>query len=120
VRGGGRLQRPAVLPRGQVGAQWTASGWRRLTVYAGADDTTAAVDVSVYGGRNRVYYVRRSGLGDLQAVAASRGTDGAWAETELAPGVPVERLSVIRRGATDLLCLAAPSTHQLHYGTLTW
>jgi hypothetical protein len=101
-------------------AEWTGSAWRRQTVYAGSYDTFAAVDVSLYGSGIRVYYAKQNPSGEDQAFAASRGTDGGWTETRLAAGVPVERLSVIRRGAVDHLYLAAPTPRQLHYGTSRW
>jgi hypothetical protein len=101
-------------------AEWTGTAWRRQVVYGGAYDTTAAVDVSVHNSGIRVYYAKAATLTGDQAFAATRQPDGTWAETVLLPGVRVERLGVIRRGATDHLYLAAPSAHELYYGTSTW
>ena len=55
-----------------------------------------------------------------QAFAATRQPGGSWTETVLLPGVRVERLSVIRRGATDYLYLAAPTAQKLYFGSSTW
>lgn len=100
-------------------AEWDG-GWRRSVVYGGIYDTTAAVDVTAYGSGVRVYYAKAQTLASDQAFAATRSASGTWVETLLLPGVPVERLSVARRGATDHLYLASPGTHQLFYGTNTW
>jgi hypothetical protein len=99
-------------------AEWDGA-WRRSVVYEGSYDTTAAVDVTAYGSGVRVYYAKAQTQASDQAFAASR-SGGAWTERLLLPGVPVERLSVIRRGATDHLYLASPGTHELFYGTNTW
>jgi hypothetical protein len=101
-------------------AEWTGTAWQRSWVYTGAYDTFAAVDVSTYGGGVRVYYAKNQTIANDHAFAATRQANGTWAETLLLNDVPVERLAVIRRGATDHLYLASPGTHQLFYGSLPW
>lgn len=101
-------------------AGWTGSEWRRSWVYAGSYDTFAAVDVSSYAGGVRVYYAKNQTIADDHAFVATQQADGTWAETLLLDSVPVERLAVIRRGATDHLYLAAPGTRRLYYGSLPW
>lgn len=101
-------------------AEWTGSSWQRQVVYEGAYSTYAAVDVSLHGGGVRVYYAKQLTAAGDQAFAASRQANGSWTETLLLPGVRVERLSVIRRGSTDYLYLAAPYSHRLYFGMSTW
>lgn len=100
-------------------AEWTGTAWQRRTVYAGAYDTHAAIDVTAYGGGLRVYYAKKQTAGGDQAFVASPQGSG-FTETALLPGVNVQRLSVVRRGATDHLYLTAPTDHQLHVTTLSW
>lgn len=103
-------------------AEWNGSGWVRSVVYGGVYDTFAAVDISTYGASGvRVYYAKNQTNGDDHAFAATRqSSTGTWPETLLLSGVPVERLSVTRRGTIDHLYLAAPGTRQLFYGTNNW
>lgn len=102
-------------------AEWDGSAWVRSVVYGGKYDTFAAVDVTTFGGSGiRVYYAKNQTIADDHAFAATRQADGSWAETLLRGATPIERLAVIRRGATDHLYLASPGTHQLFYGTNTW
>jgi BNR repeat-containing family member len=102
-------------------AEWTGSAWARSVVYAGAYDTFAAVDVTTFGTAGiRVYYAKNQTIADDHAFVATRQSDGTWTESLLLSGVPIERLAVTRRGATDHLYLASPSTHQLFYGTRDW
>jgi hypothetical protein len=100
-------------------AEWRGSdagGWVRQTVYTGRYNTFAAVDVTRRGGVTRVYYAKSGVPGQDQAFVATRGPAGTWAETPLAPGTPVERLSVVDAGGVDHLYLAAPGTHRLSVG----
>jgi hypothetical protein len=101
-------------------ADWTGSAWARSVVYAGAYQTTAAVDISRCGTGIRVYYAKAQTATGDQAFAATRQSDGSWSEACQLPGVAVERLSVIRRGETDYLYLAAPGAQKLYFGTSTW
>jgi len=103
-------------------AQWAPDGrWVRSVVYEGIYNTFAAVDITTFGTSGiRVYYTKNQTIADDHAFAATRQANGSWTETLLLSGVPFERLAVIRRGATDHLYLASPSTHQLYYGTNTW
>jgi hypothetical protein len=97
-------------------AEWRgrdAGGWVRQTVYTGRYNTYAAVDVTRRGGVTRVYYAKSGVPNRDQAFVAARGPAGAWTETALAPGTPVERLSVVDSGGVDHLYLAAPGTHRL-------
>lgn len=100
-------------------AEWTGTTWQRRTVYAGAYDTHAAIDVTAYGTGLRVYYAKKQTATGDQAFAASPQSTG-WVEKALLPGVNVQRLSVVRRAGTDHLYLAAPTDHQLHVTTSTW
>lgn len=100
-------------------AEWTGAAWQRRTVYAGAYDTHAAIDVTAWGGGLRVYYAKKATASGDQAFAASP-SGSAWAETPLLPGVNVQRLAVIRRAGTDHLYLTAPTDHQLHVRVNTW
>ena len=100
-------------------AEWRGSdagGWVRQTVYSGSYNTYAAVDVTRRGGVTSVYYAKSSVPNRDQAFVATRGPAGAWAETALAPGTPVERLSVVDAGGRDHLYLSAPGTHRLSVG----
>jgi putative BNR repeat neuraminidase len=100
-------------------AEWRGSdagGWVRRTVYAGRYNTYAAVDVTRRAGVTRVYYAKSGVPNRDQAFRATRGPAGAWVETALAPGTPVERLSVVDTGGVDHLYLAAPGTHRLSVG----
>jgi hypothetical protein len=101
-------------------AEWNGSSWQRSVVYAGQYDTFAAIDISMFGNGTRVYYSKIGTPGGNQVHSAERQVGGPWAETSLLPGVPVERLSVIRRNNIDYLYLASPSTHDLYFGTSTW
>lgn len=100
-------------------AEWSGTAWQRRTVYAGAYDTHAAIDVTAYGAGLRVYYAKKATASGDQAFAASPQGSG-WAERALLPGVHVQRLGVIRRGGTDHLYLTAPTDHQLHVLTSPW
>ncbi|MFC4852276.1 BNR-4 repeat-containing protein [Actinophytocola glycyrrhizae] len=100
-------------------AQWTGTAWQRSTVYAGAYDTHAAIDVTAWGGGLRVYYAKKATASGDQAFAASP-SGSAWTETALLPGVDTQRLAVIRRAGTDHLYLTAPTDHQLHVRTFAW
>jgi hypothetical protein len=101
-------------------AEWNGTSWVRSIVYAGTYDTFAAVDITTSGATGlRVYYAKNQTVADNHVFAASPQS-GVWAETLILGGVPVERLAVTRRGATDHLYLASPSTHELHYGTNPW
>jgi hypothetical protein len=101
-------------------AEWTGTSWARSVVYAGSYDTTAGVDVSQYGDGTRVYYAKSQTLTSDQAFGATRQANGSWVETLLVGGVRVERLSVIRRGASDCLYLSAPTAQKLYFGSWTW
>lgn len=101
-------------------AQWTGSSWQRQLVYGGNYDTYAAIDVTSFGGGVRVYYAKANTLAGTQAFVATRQSNGGWAETAMLPGVRIERLSVIRRGGTDYLYLAAPGLRELYAGTNSW
>lgn len=101
-------------------ASWTGSSWTRETVYAGAYDTFAAVDITTYGTTTRVYYAKNQTIANNHAFASTRQPGGTWTETLLLPDVPVERLAVIRWGAVDHLYLAAPTVTDLFYGTFPW
>jgi hypothetical protein len=100
-------------------AEWDGSQWQRSTVYAGAYDTTAAIDVTAHGDRMRVYYAKADTLTGDQVFAATR-VYGSWQEVSLLPGVRVERLSVIRRLNIDHFYLCAPDAQDLYYGTRAW
>jgi hypothetical protein len=100
-------------------ASWNGTAWQRATVYSGAYDTHAAIDVTAYGAGLRVYYAKKATASGDQAFAA-RPSGTGWAETALLPGVNVQRLAVIRRGGTDHLYLTAPADHQLHVLTSPW
>lgn len=99
-------------------AEWDGERWRRQTVHAGDHDTHPAVDVTLTGGVPRVFYTKVGAPGGDQAFLATRRPDGRWVEAGLAPGVPVERLSVVEGGSGDHLYLAAPSDHLLTVGRL--
>jgi BNR repeat-containing family member len=101
-------------------AEWNGSSWQRSVVYAGLYDTFAAIDISMYGTGTRVYYSKIGTPAGNQVHSAERQSGGPWVETSLLPGVPVERLSVIRRNNIDYLYLASPSTQKLYFGTSTW
>jgi hypothetical protein len=97
-------------------AEWRGSdagGWVRRTVYAGHYNTYAAVDVTRRGGVTRVYYAKSGVPNRNQATMATLGPSRSWTETALAPGTPVERLSVVTAGGVDHLYLAAPRTFRL-------
>jgi len=102
-------------------AEWDGSAWQRQVVYAGTYNTYPAVDISTNGATGvRVYYAKTQTFTGSQAFAATRQANGTWLETELLPTAPIERLSVIKRGTTDHLYLASPTTQDLYYGTFPW
>lgn len=102
-------------------AEWNGSSWQRSVVYAGKYTTFAAIDVTTFGASGiRVYYAKNQTIADDHAFASTRQANGTWAETLLLGNVPIERMSVTRRGTTDHLYLASPSTHKLYYGTRVW
>lgn len=101
-------------------AEWNGSSWARSGVYVGSYDTTAAIDISKCGSGTRVYYAKAQTPTGDQAFAATRQANGTWVETCLAPGVRIERLSVIRRGNTDHIYLAAPGAQKLYLASLPW
>jgi BNR repeat-containing family member len=88
--------------------------WVRDQVYA-AGQTTAAIDItwnSVDG--KRIYYVTSTGT-DRVFMATKPGT--TWTTTSVAPGLPIERLSVERDGAgVDVLYLVDITNLRLYYG----
>ena len=98
-------------------AQWDGTRWQRQTVYAGRYTTFAAIDVTLLGGRPRVYYAKTAVPNGDQAFVAVRQPDGRWVEdAPLLPGVPVERLAVVQTadGTTDHVYLSAPPEQKLY------
>lgn len=98
-------------------AEWDGRDWQRQIVYAGRYTTYAAVDITVQGGSPRVYYAKTDVPSGNQGFAATRLTNGAWVETLLLRGVPVERLAVISRGSVDHMYLSVPAERRLYLET---
>lgn len=96
-------------------ARWDGSAWQRETVYAGRYTTYAAIDVTLHGGRARVYYAKTAVPNGDQAFAAVRQSGGRWVEDPpLLSGVRIERLAVVRRNTVDWVYLAAPTEKKLY------
>lgn len=95
-------------------AEWDGTAWRRQSVYAGRYTTYAAIDVTIRSGRPRVYYAKTNVPNGNQAFASVRQPDGRWVEDPpLMPGVRVERLAVVQRGAVDWVYFSAPGPRAL-------
>ncbi|WP_310828695.1 BNR-4 repeat-containing protein [Paenibacillus pedocola] len=94
-------------------ATYGTGGWTLQTVYNAAP-TNAAIDVTWTGNAARIYYVKSSGS-DRAFMAVNTG--GAFTETSLAPGIPVERLAVDRSPkGVDILYLVDITNLKLYYG----
>ncbi len=94
-------------------ATYGTEGWTPQTVYNAAP-TNAAIDVTWTGNTARIYYVKSSGS-DRAFMAVNTG--GAWTETSLAPGIPIERLAVDRSPkGVDILYLVDVTNLKLYYG----
>ncbi|MBB3126622.1 hypothetical protein FHS19_001276 [Paenibacillus rhizosphaerae] len=62
----------------------------------------------------RVYYAKSSGT-DRAFMAVPSG--GGWSQTSIAPGKPIERLSVERNdNGVDILYLVDVTNRKLYYG----
>jgi hypothetical protein len=95
-------------------ASVVAGAWSREIVFVGAA-TQAAIDVTWHPTQGkRVYYARSTGA-DRAYSAVKSG--GAWVSSPLAPGLPIDRLSVERDSTgLDILYLADTVNGRLFYG----
>ncbi|HEY0826809.1 MAG TPA: BNR-4 repeat-containing protein [Bacilli bacterium] len=93
-------------------ASVNSGAWSRETVYS-TSQTKAAIDITWTGTQARVYYVLATGTD--RAFAATKGT--SWVSCSLAPGKPIERLSVERNAnGIDILYLVDITNLSLYYG----
>ncbi|MET3546823.1 hypothetical protein ABID47_003439 [Paenibacillus favisporus] len=94
-------------------ASYGVDGWNLQTVY-NASETKAAIDITWAGSVPRVYYAKSSGT-DRAFMAVPSGGD--WSQTSIAPGKPIERLSVERNdNDIDILYLVDVTNRKLYYG----
>lgn len=94
-------------------ASYGVNGWNLQTVY-NASETKAAIDITWAGSVPRVYYAKSSGT-DRAFMAAPTG--GGWSQTSIAPGKPIERLSVERNeNGVDIMYLVDVTNRKLYYG----
>lgn len=94
-------------------ASYANGSWKRQTVYNAAE-TKAAIDITWTGSGPRVYYAKSSGT-DRAFMAAPSGS--SWSQTSIAPGKPIERLSVKRNDkGVDILYLVDVTNRKLYYG----
>lgn len=94
-------------------ASYGSTGWNLQTVY-NASQTKAAIDITWSGSAPRVYYATSSGT-DRAFMAAPSGS--GWTQTSIAPGKPIERLSVERNDqGVDILYLVDVTNRKLYYG----
>lgn len=95
-------------------ASYDAGGWTQQTVY-NATATRAGIDITWTGSEIRVYYTKYSGT-DRAYMAVPDG-NGGWTQTSIAPGKPIERLSVERNAnGIDILYLVDITNRKLYYG----
>lgn len=95
-------------------ASYDAGGWTQQTVY-NATATRAGIDITWTGSEVRVYYTKYSGT-DRAYMAVPDG-NGGWNQTSIAPGKPIERLSVERNAnGVDILYLVDITNRKLYYG----
>jgi hypothetical protein len=95
-------------------AYLSGGAWVRDLVY-NASQTTAAIDITWHPTEGkRLYYVTSTGTDRVFAATKPATT---WVTTSVAPGLPIERLSVERDGAgVDVLYLVDITNLRLYYG----
>lgn len=99
----------------EVRYAWVSGGnWSREVAYAGGQ-TRPAIDITWDPAEyKRIYFAVTSGT---DRAYVTRKSGGAWLTESLAPGVPVERLSVERNAnGVDVLYLVDVTNHKLLYG----
>ncbi|WP_206669860.1 BNR-4 repeat-containing protein [Paenibacillus luteus] len=95
-------------------ASFASGSWNLQTVYD-LTQTRAAIDITWTGSTVRVYYAKYSGT-DRAYMAIPSGSAG-WNLTSIAPGKPIERLSVERNAnGIDILYLVDITNSKLYYG----
>lgn len=95
-------------------ASYASGSWNLQTVY-NLTQTRAAIDITWTGSTVRVYYAKYSGT-DRAYMAVPSGSTG-WNLTSIAPGKPIERLSVERNAnGIDILYLVDITNSKLYYG----
>ncbi|WP_219930226.1 S-layer homology domain-containing protein, partial [Paenibacillus agaridevorans] len=94
-------------------ARFDEEEWVKETVYA-SEDTKAAIDITSHGTEIRVYYATAAGA---DRARVSILADGEWHHDVLAPGIPIERLSVESSSlGSDILYLVDITNKRLYYG----
>ncbi|WP_216638990.1 BNR-4 repeat-containing protein [Paenibacillus sp. FJAT-26967] len=94
-------------------ASYSSAGWNLQTAYS-ASETKAAIDITWAGSVPRVYYAKSSGT-DRAYMAVPSGS--GWTQTSIAPGRPIERLSVERNDkGIDILYFVDIMNRKLYYG----
>jgi hypothetical protein len=94
-------------------SRFTGSGWQTETVYH-STETRATIDITHHGSETRIYYVLTEGLDRVRVAVRD---DNGWTHATIAPGIPVNRLSVETAGnGIDVLYLADIDNEALYYG----
>ncbi|GBG05991.1 hypothetical protein PAT3040_00481 [Paenibacillus agaridevorans] len=94
-------------------ARFDGGEWIRETVFSLAD-TKAAIDITSHGSEIRIYYATAAGA---DRARVSVFADGVWQHDVLAPGIPIERLSVESSApGSDILYLTDITNTRLYYG----